>query len=151
MTRLKQRRRVEFQRSQRQRRASQQGSDGTESEEEDDVDWSSSSRRRGDRMGRWNMSLIRRNFVSSSSSRTVEDETGSSDLSAHRNLEELSINYGRCLRGDKLMDRIGTFATLTSASLDMNTNPENNESQEETNQENRANEAQQIIVTALTT
>ena len=81
------------------------------------------------RTGRWNLHMIRRNIIPSRRSDDEEDgdesssDESSSDESNIQRLrpalrrippEQRSINYGRALPTDRLKDRIGTIATITS-------------------------------------
>ena len=81
------------------------------------------------RMGRWNLHMIRRNIIPSRRSDDEEngDESSSDESSSDEsNIQRLrpalrrippeqrSINYGRALPTDRLKDRIGTIATITS-------------------------------------
>ena len=105
------------------------------------------------------MSLIRRNFETSISPNDDDENSStrsrnsmnsdtlsvSSEHQDRTHPEERSINYGRSLPRDRLEDRIGTFATVTSVST-----TGMNMGNEESSHENQ-NEASQIIVTALTT
>jgi hypothetical protein len=169
VTRLKERRRTEFQRRQRSRRrrrsarhtGTRTGAGAGTGTDSDDTGSSNGEdiHTRRSRMGRWNMSLIRRNFEtsispndddenSSTRSRNSMNSDTSSVSSEHQDRthpEERSINYGRSLPRDRLEDRIGTFATVTSVST-----TGMNMGNEESSHENQ-NEASQIIVTALTT
>jgi hypothetical protein len=151
VTRLRERRRIAFQRRRRQnmRQARVRAGAGEHAEAEERE--RNGVRTSSGRMGRWNMSLIRRNFAArsggSDDGEEGEDTTSSmntttSDNSERQddrlNPEEESINYGRTAPLDRLKDRIGTFATVTSVSMDDASLHENQH-------------APQIIVTALTT
>lgn len=81
------------------------------------------------RTGRWNLHMIRRNIIPSrrsddevDSDESSIDESSSDESNVQRLRpalrrippEQRSINYGRALPTDRLKDRIGTIATITS-------------------------------------